>query len=67
MFIPGPPFDSTDADVILRSSDGTDFHLHRVILSLVSPVLGAMFSLPQPDPAPKVPVVQVAEGAAMLN
>jgi hypothetical protein len=67
VFIPGPPFDSQDADVILRSSDGVDFHLHRAILSLVSSVLGDMFTVPQPDPAPIKPTVEVAESSAVLN
>ncbi|KAJ7328081.1 hypothetical protein DFH08DRAFT_967839 [Mycena albidolilacea] len=67
VFIPGPPFDSQDADVILRSSDDVDFHLHRAILSLVSSVLGYIFTVPQPDPAPIKPTVEVAEGSAVLN
>lgn len=33
--------------MVLRSSDNIDFHVHRLILSLVSPVFAAMFSLPQ--------------------
>ncbi|KAJ7835141.1 hypothetical protein B0H14DRAFT_3461620 [Mycena olivaceomarginata] len=41
----GCPFDPQDADVILRSSDGVDFHLHRAILSL-------------PDHAPIKPTVE---------
>ncbi|KAJ7859854.1 hypothetical protein B0H14DRAFT_2746171 [Mycena olivaceomarginata] len=47
----GCPFDSQDADVILRSSDG-------------SSVLGDMFTIPQPDPAPIKPTAEVTEGSA---
>ena len=28
----GPPFDDEDADLILRSSDGVDFRVHRLFL-----------------------------------
>ena len=44
----GPPFDDTNADVILRSSDQVDFMVYKVILSKASPVFKTMFSLPQP-------------------
>lgn len=40
------PFDDEYADVILRSCDGTDFHVYKSILSLASPFFRAMFSLP---------------------
>ena len=43
----GPPFDHDDADIILRSSDQVDFHVHKIILSLSSPFFKTMFSLPQ--------------------
>lgn len=32
----GPPFDYKDADLILRSSDGVDFYVHRIVLALAS-------------------------------
>jgi hypothetical protein len=43
----GPPFDHDDADIILRSSDKVDFHVHKIMLSLSSPFFKTMFSLPQ--------------------
>ncbi|KAJ7037483.1 hypothetical protein C8F04DRAFT_1092624 [Mycena alexandri] len=55
------------ADAILRSADGADFYVHRVILSLVSPVFETMFQLPQPDAAPAVPVIDVQETSAVLD
>ncbi|KAJ7186142.1 hypothetical protein C8R46DRAFT_937822 [Mycena filopes] len=67
-FIPTYPFaDAPGADAILRSADGADFYIHRVILSLVSPVFETMFQLPQPDTAPSVPVIDVQETATVLD
>ena len=40
----------SDADVILRASGGKEFHAHKLILSLASPVFRDMFSVPQPPP-----------------
>ncbi|KAI0255772.1 hypothetical protein BJV78DRAFT_1107957, partial [Lactifluus subvellereus] len=42
------PFDDTRADVILRSSDGVNFRVFKIILSLASPIFADMFSIPQP-------------------
>lgn len=43
------PFDGRDnADIILRSSDQYDFHVHKVVLVLASPFFKQMFSLSQP-------------------
>ncbi|KAF8869767.1 hypothetical protein BD779DRAFT_1583874 [Infundibulicybe gibba] len=36
-----------DTDIILRSSDNVEFHTHRILLSLASPVFRDMFTLPQ--------------------
>ncbi|KAJ7920465.1 hypothetical protein B0H13DRAFT_2319365 [Mycena leptocephala] len=68
VFIPDYPFsEASDADSILRSSDGVDFHVYRAILSLVSPIFRSMFSLPQQADAPKVPVIDVAEDSDILD
>ncbi|KAJ7215014.1 hypothetical protein GGX14DRAFT_496598 [Mycena pura] len=61
-----PPFDSTGGDVQLRSSDGVDFHVHRLVLSLASPFFKDMFSLPQPDPGLEVATIQMSETASVL-
>ncbi|ETW75375.1 hypothetical protein HETIRDRAFT_242512, partial [Heterobasidion irregulare TC 32-1] len=45
-------FDEDDADVILRSSDHVDFRVHKIILSLASPVFKEMFNTPQPSHLP---------------
>ncbi len=44
---PRIPLHFPDGDVILRSSDGVDFRVHTLILSLASPFFRDMFSLPQ--------------------
>ncbi|EIM88779.1 uncharacterized protein STEHIDRAFT_53325 [Stereum hirsutum FP-91666 SS1] len=40
------PFNQATADCILRSSDGMDFRVHKLVLSLASVVFESMFSLP---------------------
>ncbi|KAF8181682.1 hypothetical protein K438DRAFT_1840776 [Mycena galopus ATCC 62051] len=67
-FAPTHPFaKAAGADVILRSSDGADFYVHRAILSLVSPVFETMFSLPQAESSPDVPIIDLQERAAALD
>ncbi|KAF7362657.1 BTB domain-containing protein [Mycena venus] len=68
-FITRSPFDDggAGADVILRSSDGIDFHVHRLVLSLASSVFKDMFAFPQPDSDPVIPTVQVSESARILD
>ena len=63
-------FDSPDADVILRSSDGKDLRVHRIILSLTSPVFQGMFNLPQPTESPspsQIPTIDVPESSDILQ
>ena len=67
----GPPFDDTDADIILRSSDQVKFMVYKVILSKASPVFKTMFSLPQPQPATDTsqdprPIIDLAEDSRIL-
>ncbi|KAJ7120636.1 hypothetical protein C8R46DRAFT_974988 [Mycena filopes] len=67
-FIPMFPFaGAPGTDTILRSSDGVDFHIHRAILSLVSPVFETMFRLPQAESSPSVPVIDLQEDAVALD
>ena len=51
----------SDADVILRASGGKEFHAHKLILSLASPVFRDMFSVPQAPPtrSTQLPIVEV--------
>ncbi|KAH9911290.1 uncharacterized protein B0H18DRAFT_379396, partial [Fomitopsis serialis] len=41
------PYDRVDGDVILRSCDDVSYRVHRIILTMASPVFADMFSLPQ--------------------
>ena len=43
-------FCADDADVIIRAGGTLDFRVHKLILSLVSPIFKDMFTLPQPPP-----------------
>ncbi|KAJ7310688.1 hypothetical protein DFH08DRAFT_618330, partial [Mycena albidolilacea] len=61
------PFDDTGADTILRASDGADFCVYCQILSLASPFFKDLFSIPQPDSEPDVPVIPVDEHSNLLN
>jgi len=64
-----PPFDKDNADLIIRSSDGIDFYVHKIILSLASSFFDDMLSLKQPansQPTTDRPVVDVAEDGDTL-
>jgi len=58
-----------DADVILRASGGEEFHAHKLILSLASPVFKDMFSVPQPPSteSSELPIVDVNDPAGALE
>jgi len=45
---PPTPFCAEGADVIIRAVGAVDFRVHKLILSLVSPIFKDMFTLPQP-------------------
>ncbi|KAI5987108.1 hypothetical protein EDD15DRAFT_1509838 [Pisolithus albus] len=70
-----PPFDHVKADVILRSSDGVDFRVFRLFLSLASPFFETLFDLPQPSEEANadmeikdgLPVIPVSEGSKTLD
>ncbi|EMD37130.1 hypothetical protein CERSUDRAFT_155629 [Gelatoporia subvermispora B] len=67
-----PPFDSDDADVIIRSSDQVDFPVHRFLLFRASNIIDAALPLPQPksepsDVAQGLPVVTLAEDRRTLE
>jgi len=66
----GPPFDHDDADLILRSSDKVDFHVHKIILSLSSPFFKTMFSLPRPNESfseKQQPIIDMSEGRTTIS
>ena len=67
----GAPFDDTDADVILQSSDKVHFRVYRIILAKASPVFKDMFSVPQPKTIDGqaeeiVPIIPVSEDSGTL-
>ncbi|KAJ3486074.1 hypothetical protein NLI96_g4482 [Meripilus lineatus] len=43
-----PPFDEENADIVLRSCEGVEFHVYKSILSQASGFFTSMFTLPQP-------------------
>jgi len=57
------------ADVILRASGGKEFHAHKIILSLASPVFRDMFSVPQPPStnSSQLPIVDVNDPPEALE
>lgn len=71
------PFLGPEGDIILRSVDGINFHVFRVILEIASPFFRTLFSLPQPqievDGAAgptdhhDLPVVDVGEDSTALD
>lgn len=73
------PFDLTSADLILRTADLVDFHVHSQVLSLASPFFASMLALPQPPKVTSpstndagaaskdVPVVPVSEDSKALE
>jgi len=68
------PFNDTQADLILRSSDEVPLHFRvfKNILSLASPIFADMFSIPSPSPPSKKPhdevqVVPVSEHSTALD
>lgn len=67
-----PPFNQPSADLVLRTSDRVDFHVHGPILSQASPVFESMLSLPQPPrggdgEAFQRPIVDVTEDSKTLD
>lgn len=62
-------FDTTDADIILRSADGQEFRAHKRVLSLASRVFRNVLTSPLP-PSPEPPsisVVDVSETGKVLD
>ncbi|KDQ50974.1 hypothetical protein JAAARDRAFT_199521 [Jaapia argillacea MUCL 33604] len=60
------PFDHPKADIILRSSDGVDFRMFKLLLSLSSPFFDSMFELPQPC-EDVLPLLDVTEPSTTLR
>jgi len=66
----GKPFDRVDADLIIRSCDQVDFHVHKVVLGIASVVFEDMFTAPGPPPHEKgqdVPIINLTEDSKTLH
>ncbi|PCH36294.1 hypothetical protein WOLCODRAFT_126999 [Wolfiporia cocos MD-104 SS10] len=64
------PFDSPDADLVLESSDMTRFRVHKVIITLSSPVLREMVKQEVDQRSAGVqalPIVHISENSASLE
>ncbi|VDB87552.1 unnamed protein product [Peniophora sp. CBMAI 1063] len=62
-------FNSTDADISLRSSDGVIFAVHSFILRWISPFFADMLSLPQTSDSAgdQRPVIDMSEDSASIR
>jgi hypothetical protein len=62
--------DTSEADIIVRTSDLTSFHVHKLVLASSSSVFGDMFSLPKTpnsDMVNELPVVDISEDAELVR
>ena len=62
---PSAAFCADDADVVIRAAGTRDFQVHKLILSVASPIFKDMFTIPQPltDTPDTLPHVDVNEPA----
>ncbi|KZS99417.1 uncharacterized protein LAESUDRAFT_627614, partial [Laetiporus sulphureus 93-53] len=68
-------FNKNSADIIFRTADEVDFHLHKAVLMLASSMFEGMFSIPQPtainaaevDFETDLPIVPVTETSKTLD
>ncbi|KAH9965369.1 hypothetical protein BC827DRAFT_1338461 [Russula dissimulans] len=66
----GAPFNRSDADLIIRSSDQVDFHVHQINLAMASVVFEDMFTAPGPSPREQgqnKPVINLTEDSKTLH
>ena len=67
---PLQPFDISDTNLIIRSSDDVDYRVHKSVLAMSSPFFKDLLSLPQPpdgEVLDGLPVVQFSESSELLN
>ncbi|KAI9511500.1 hypothetical protein F5148DRAFT_1146821 [Russula earlei] len=66
----GTPFNQSDANLIIRSSDQVDFHVHKAVLGIASVVFDDMFTAPGPSPHEQGQdnqVINLTEGSKTLH
>jgi hypothetical protein len=67
------PFDSPNADIIIRTSDNVQLRTYKILLSSASPIFKDMLAMPQPpeqaddEQADDLPVVDVTETNAAIR
>ena len=61
-----PSFNLNGADVILRSCDGIEFHVHSVMLGIISPIFQGLFSMPRDSRETWKSPIQMAERADQM-
>ncbi|KAJ8519733.1 hypothetical protein ONZ45_g3333 [Pleurotus djamor] len=65
------PFDGPNADLILRSSDDVDFHVHKILLLMASPFFGKNPETNQPlgdsTGTNNLPLISVRENSSTLD
>lgn len=64
------PFDDQDCDFVLQSTNGVNFHVYKLILSLMSPKFKDDFTSPQNESQSdrsSVPIMTVAESSMPLR
>jgi BTB/POZ domain len=63
----GPPFERRDADLIIRSCDQVDFHVHKAVLGVASTTFEDMFTAPGLGQGQAESVVNLAEDSKTLH
>ncbi|KAJ7622078.1 hypothetical protein FB45DRAFT_753559 [Roridomyces roridus] len=67
-FKPSQPFcDPAHGDIILRATDDAIFHVHRVVLSIASPILKDTLSIPQPTASAHAPEISMPHSGPVLD
>ena len=67
---PLEPSDTSDANLVIRSSDLVNFKVHKHVLAVASPFFKHLLSLPQPPDGESVdglPVIQLPEDSWLLS
>ena len=67
---PLEPSDTSDANLVIRSSDLVNFKVHKHVLAVASPFFKHLLSLPQPPDSESVdglPVIQLPEDSWLLS
>lgn len=55
----GPPFDGLSGDIVIRSSDGIDFHMSQAHLTAASEVLKQILSSATANEGELVPIIPI--------